>query len=140
MIRLKNLLQSNLIYFILIIVTLIYSFFIIEYDLYNYKLNNKHIVGKIIEIDSKNNYNSIKLRLGVNKIIIVNDYSKDKLEIGDIIKVKGKIITPNNNTNFHLFNYQKYLRSNHIFYIIKAKKIIIIKTNILTCIPDIANK
>ena len=127
MIRLKNLLQSNLIYFILIIVTFIYSFFIIEYDLYNYKLNNKHIVGKIIEIDSKNNYNSIKLRLGVNKIIIVNDYSKDKLEIGDIIKVKGKIIKPNNNTNFHLFNYQKYLRSNHIFYIIKAKKIIKIK-------------
>ena len=123
MIKLRNLLQSKILYFILIIITFIYSFIVIEFNLYNYKISNKDIVGRIIEINNKKDYNLLKLRIGINKYMIIYDYKKMNFKIGDKIKAEGKIIKPSSNTNFHLFNYQRYLKSNNIFYILKAKSI-----------------
>ncbi len=123
MIKLKSLLQSKILYFILIILTVIYCFLIIKFNLYNYKISNKNIVGRIIEINNKKDYNLLKLRIGINKYMIIYDYKKMNFKIGDKIKAEGKIIKPSSNTNFHLFNYQRYLKSNNIFYILKAKSI-----------------
>ena len=41
----------------------------------------------------------------------------DKYQVGDKIKVKGDKTIPNGETNFYLFNYQHYLLSKKIYYV-----------------------
>ncbi len=50
----------------------------------------------------------------------------DKYQVGDKIKVKGDKTIPNGETNFYLFNYQHYLLSKKIYYVMKPEDITLI--------------
>ena len=91
---------------------------------YNYNPNDNYVIGKVIDYKVKENYTIINL----NEIIVYY-YDEFKYKIGDTIKVEGTIKEIEPNTNFNLFNYQKYMLSKRIVHKIESKKIILIKEN-----------
>ena len=92
-----------------------------------YKANTKEITGIVLKCQSKDNYTKVILK-GKEKIL-VNDYSNSKCILGSKIKAGGSLEKISNLHNFNLFDYQKYLYSQKINYMMKTNKIIIINKN-----------
>ena len=92
-----------------------------------YKSNTKEIKGIIIDCNQKEDKENITIK--AKEKILVTYNNKYKCKLGDKIKVKGKIIEPEENRNFYQFNYKKYLLSKNIKIIFKGTKIITIKKN-----------
>ena len=125
MIRLKIILQSKLFYLILILFTVIYSFIILKHELYltKYNVNSKYITGIVTNIKYKDTMNIIEVRTGIFEKVLVYDYDKVSVGIGYKVKVEGTIDMPNNNSNFYLFNYRKYLLSLNTHFIMKLDRL-----------------
>jgi len=92
-----------------------------------YKKNTTIVTGTITNC-SKNNYNH-QITIKDKEKILINYEGKFNCKLGIKIKVQGKLIKPNSNTIFNLFNYQKYLLSQKINYTFKANKIEILNNN-----------
>lgn len=150
MIRLKIILQSKLFYLILILFTVIYSFIILKYEIYltKYNVNSKYITGTVTNIKYKDTMNIIEVRTSIFEKVLVYDYDKVSISIGTKVKVEGTIDMPENNSNFYLFNYRKYLLSMNTHYIMKLDRLWIlnrgnifykVKRNIIKRINKIDN-
>lgn len=127
MTRLKILLQSNKIYYCLLIVTILYVGIKIKIG-YTSKINvNEDFTGIVTTIVKKEN--SFKLTIKGKEKLIVYINNIDNLELGDKVVVSGEYILPKKATIPNNFDYQKYLYNNHIFYIMYAKELKIIKNN-----------
>ena len=134
MIRLKIILRSKLFYLILILFTVIYSFIILKHELYltKYNVNSKYITGIVTNIKYKDTMNIIEVRTNIFENVLVYDYDKVSISIGAKVKVEGTIDIPNNNSNFYLFNYRKYLLSMNTHFIMKLDRLWILnRGNIL---------
>ena len=120
--KLKIISQHKLL--ILVVMTILYVFFITNKFLYrtNYNKGYYEIEGTIIDIVKDND--KVTFTLKSNEKIKVNFYNDFDYEIGDVVKVKGYLKVPSNNTIFNLFNYRLYLMSNKIYYIMTADTII----------------
>lgn len=90
-----------------------------------YKSNIKEIKGIIIDCNQKEDKENITIK--AKEKILVTYNNKYKCKLGDKIKVKGKIIEPEENRNFYQFNYKNYLLSKNIKIIFKGTKITTIK-------------
>lgn len=135
--KLKIILQSKYLIITLIFFTALYVILIVNTNYYKtkYSSTTPTIYGVInkIKIDG----NKVTIYLKAKEKIIVNYYANKeeeikqlkKYQLGDKIKVVGNISLPNNNTNFNLFNYRKYLLSNKIYWTFKATDIKLIKHN-----------
>lgn len=150
MIRLKIILRSKLFYLILILFTVIYSFIILKHELYltKYNVNSKYITGIVTNIKYKDTMNIIEVRTNIFENVLVYDYDKVSISIGAKVKVEGTIDIPNNNSNFYLFNYRKYLLSMNTHFIMKLDRLWIlnrgnifykVKRNIIKRINKIDN-
>lgn len=93
-----------------------------------YSQNEKVVSGKIYECTNKKEKTVIKIKGKEN--LLINYYDNFNCKLGIKIKAIGEMKKPNKNTNFYLFNYQKYLLSNKIYYTFSASKIKIISKNI----------
>ena len=91
--------------------------------------NETEIKGIINSIKTDDAKTTIEL-IGKEKIIVTYYNEIENFELGDTIKIEGKLEEPSNNTFFNLFNYKKYLKSKRINYIFKAKKIELVNKNI----------
>ena len=117
--------------FIILLITLIYVYVIVNNNYYNtkYDPNITKLTGTISKINIDGNKVNIIL-IGKQKIM-VNYYLKNKNELnkfkkyklGYKLEIKGTLSKPNNNTTFYLFNYRKYLLSKKIYYIMNATNI-----------------
>lgn len=87
-----------------------------------YTQNTKQIEGTIIKCTDTNFILKGKEKLLVN-------YKDFKCDIGIKVKITGTLTKPEKNTIFNAFNYQKYLLSQKINYIVKASKITITNKN-----------
>ena len=127
MTRLKILLQSNKIYYCLLIATILYVGIKVKIG-YTSKINvNEDFTGIVTTIVKKEN--SFKLTIkGKEKLIVYISYIEN-IELGDKVVVKGKYTLPKKATIPNNFDYQKYLYNNHIFYIMYAEELKIIKKN-----------
>lgn len=127
--KLKIKLQSNKIFYFLLIISLIYTFFYINLIVVKSKYNddNKELYGIITDYKKSDDKTVITVK-GKEKVLI-NYYNNINVSYGDTIYVKGKFYKPKSNTNFNLFNYKNYLLSNNIKYIVNANHIKIIKKN-----------
>ena len=108
----------------------LYVFYITSNNIYKtkYKITDNKLEGYINNIKISDSKTEIEL-IGKEKIL-VNYYDTDlDLKLGDYILVEGIIKIPSINTNFNLFNYNKYLKSKKIYYIFKASKITKTKNN-----------
>jgi len=81
--------------------------------------------GTILDISEKDNYTSLIVQSKTNKYLVYTN--KNNCKLGQKVYIKGIKKTPNKNTNFYLFNYQNYLKSLRINYIINTEEIKIIK-------------
>lgn len=135
--RLNPILQSKWLYYLLIIVSLIYSLIYFKIPRFS-KIdeNDNSFVGIITNI--KINGDLLTVELDNKEKIIGNYYFKLEQEKNDFIKnyhlgdkvyVKGTFSKSNNNTVFNLFNYRKYLNRKGIYYIISISSIEKIKNN-----------
>ena len=132
LIKLKSLLQCKYFFVLLVLLSLSYSFVrnkLIGYSSV-YDEEDNTFVGIITEISEKNNH--YKITLKAKEKLIVNYYSKDKLDLvlGMKIKVVGELNKPRANTTFNTFNYQKYLYNHYIYYEVNAKSLDAISTDI----------
>lgn len=135
--KLKKILQSNYLYYLLIFVTIIST-------IYNLSITNKSKYNKYIEsiegILAEYHIDGDYLTLEIKGLELINGsyYFKTLKEknnfitnfnIGDKINLTGELSSPLNNTNFNLFNYKKYLYNNNMFYTMNIKDIKKIKSN-----------
>ena len=127
--KLKNILQCNYAFYILLVISLIYSFVFINFIIVksNYKDNDKKLYG--IVIDYKKSNDKVTIWVEGKEKVLVNYYSDINVSYGDYIYVYGEFKKPKENGNFNLFNYKRYLLSNKINYVVTASKITIIKKN-----------
>ena len=127
MTRLKILLQSNKIYYCLLIATILYVGIKVKIG-YTSKINvNEDFTGIVTTIVKKEN--SFKLTIKGKEKLIVYISNIENIELGDKVVVKGKYTLPKKATIPNNFDYQKYLYNNHIFYIMYAEELKIIKKN-----------
>ena len=127
MTRLKIILQSNKIYYCLLIATILYVGIKVKID-YTSKINvNEDFTGIVTTIVKKEN--SFKLTIKGKEKLIVYISNIENIELGDKVVVKGKYTLPKKATIPNNFDYQKYLYNNHIFYIMYAEELKIIKKN-----------
>ena len=127
MTRLKILLQSNIIFHCLLIVTILYVGIKVKIG-YTSKINvNEEFTGIVTTIIKKEN--SFKLTIKGKEKLIVYINNIDNLELGDKATVSGEYVLPKKATIPNNFDYQKYLYNNHIFYIMYAKELKILKKN-----------
>ena len=133
LIRLKIIFWQNKLLLLLALLLCIYIGIYI--NLYEPKvpIDNK-IYGYIY--DYKIDGNKLTLKIKSRKRIIVNYYFKTKyekesfnLKYGDYILLNGSYKEINENTNFNMFNYKKYLYSQRIYYEFNASNIKLIKRN-----------
>lgn len=120
------------------IIILLFLCLYIFYCFYNknslskYKGNETSFIGIINSINTENN--KVTLIIKAKENLLVNYYLKDNqkfdgFKIGDKVIIQGNLVKPNVNRNFHLFNYQNYLLSKKIYYIVKCNKITKLKNN-----------
>ena len=127
MTRLKIILQSNKIYYCLLIATILYVGIKVKIG-YTSKINvNEDFTGIVTTIVKKEN--SFKLNIKGKEKLIVYISNIENIELGDKVVVKGKYTLPKKATIPNNFDYQKYLYNNHIFYIMYAEELKIIKKN-----------
>ena len=127
--KLKNILQCNYIFHILLVLSLIYSFIFINFIIVKseYKDGDKNLYGTVIDYKKSKDKTTIWLK-GKEKVL-VNYYSDINVSYGDYIYVYGVFKKPKENGNFNLFNYKRYLLSNKINYVVTASNINVIKKN-----------
>ena len=127
--KLKNILQCNYIFYILLVLSLIYSFVFINFIILKseYKYSDKNLYGTVIDYKKSKDKTTIWVK-GKEKVL-VNYYSDIKVSYGDYIYVYGVFKKPKENGNFNLFNYKRYLLSNKINYVVTASNINVIKKN-----------
>ena len=134
MTKLKTLLQSNTIYYILLLITSIYTFIYIKnYEpdkIYNQNQTNFTLTIKEYKIDGD------KLSIEFNEYLVGTYYFKNKdekektkLNLNDKLYIKGNLNKPQNNTIPNTFNYKKYLYYKNIEYTLNIEEIIKIEPN-----------
>ena len=122
-------LKIDLLCKIILILSILYTFYITKNLIYytNYQEGEITLIGKIISITHSSDKTDLIIKS--KEKIKVTYYGDIDYKLGDYIKVNGNLTKPYNNTIFNLFNYNKYLLSNKIYYILKADNIIKIKDN-----------
>ncbi len=122
-------LKIDLLCKIILILSILYTFYITKNLIYhtNYQEGEITLIGKIINITHSSDKTDLIIKS--KEKIKVTYYVNIDYKLGDYIKVNGNLTKPYNNTIFNLFNYNKYLLSNKIYYILKADNIIKIKDN-----------
>ena len=121
----------KLLFKILVILTFIYTAYIVSNNIYNtkYNLNTSEVIGIIDYINIKDD--KVTLEIKAKERLVVNLYKINNFnyELGDKVKIKGKLSIPSKNTNFNLFNYNSYLKSKKIYYVMTGKSIELISKN-----------
>ena len=136
MINLKNILQYNLLFVVLITLSIIYVIIFTKLIKYEsvYDITENKIEG-IIKTFSING-DKLKLEIKAKETIIANYYIKsedekndilDEIGIGKRILIYGSLKKPLNNTIPNNFNYKNYLYNKKIYYILNIESFEIIK-------------
>ena len=134
--KLKNILQSKYIFFILLLITIISSLIRINLKKVDIEtpfegiLENYTIDGNKLSFILKNKY-SLKCTYYIkdeNELKVLKN-----LNLGIKLRVEGNIDNPKSNTIPNTFNYKKYLKSKNIYKVMSVEnyKVINYKTNII---------
>ena len=131
--RLRYILQSNYVIKIITILLFVIDIIYTNYHCFKskYDEDNTEFIGIVTNYELKKDKIVIEIK-GYEKLIVnykYNDEIFNKLSYGDKILVKGKLYVPNKNSNFNVFNYQKYLYYKKIYYIVNASSIDKIQNN-----------
>lgn len=139
--KLKNILQSKYIFFILLLITIISSLIRINLKKVDIEtpfegiLENYTIDGNKLSFILKNKY-TLKCTYYIkdeNELKVLKN-----LNLGIKLRVEGNIDNPKSNTIPNTFNYKKYLKSKNIYKVMSVEnyKVINYKTNIIYTIKN----
>lgn len=137
MIKLRTILLQSNIYRVTIVGVIIYALIVTLLPKYEsvYKGSEEDFLCSIdnykIEEDKMKLELVCKEKL-VGSYYFKNDeynFFKEKVNIGNSVIVKGKLVSPKNNTVPYLFNYKKYLYNKRVYYTLKIDNIKILKEN-----------
>lgn len=137
MIKLRTILLQSNIYRVTIVGVIIYALIVTLLPKYEsvYKGSEEDFLCSIdnykIEEDKMKLELVCKEKL-VGSYYFENDeykFFKEKVNIGSSVRVKGKLVSPKNNTVPYLFNYKKYLYNKRVYYTLKIDNIKILKEN-----------
>ena len=137
MIKLRTILLQSNIYRVTIVGVIIYALIVTLLPKYEsvYKGSEEDFLCSIdnykIEEDKMKLELVCKEKL-VGSYYFKNDeynFFKEKVNIGSSVIVKGKLVSPKNNTVPYLFNYKKYLYNKRVYYTLKIDSIKILKEN-----------
>lgn len=137
MIKLRTILLQSNIYRVTIVGVIIYALIVTLLPKYEsvYKGNEEDFLCSIdnykIEEDKLNLELVCKEKL-VGSYYFKNDeykFFKEKVNIGNRVIVKGKLVSPKNNTVPYLFNYKRYVYNKRVYYTLKIDNIKILKEN-----------
>ena len=117
----KTALLSKYIIFIFLISLLYTGYYLNKVDLSIYHGNEKVIEGTVIA-KQKTDY-GYRLTVKAKEKLLVRVYQDLDFKLGNKIRITGTLTKPDVNTNFYLFNYQNYLKSEKIYWIMDAEKI-----------------
>lgn len=108
---------------IFFLLTILITLIRIYYDDYHtsYDINTKKIIGVITKIEKKEYGTILSVRHG--ETVLVTDTSSTTYHLGELVEVFGKIRKPPQTPVFHTFQYDQYLKSKHIYWLMKAEKI-----------------
>ena len=122
----KVLLYKYLYYFVFLIIIVI-SFIRINIPHTSaYSEGDEEFVLKVLEIKNKENHDIITFQGKEKLICYIKEFPYD---VGDIVKIKGKLIRPKNNTIPNTFNYKIYLQSRGVYWELDASNITLVKEN-----------
>lgn len=137
MIKLRTILLQSNIYRVTIVGVIIYALIVTLLPKYEsvYKESEEDFLCSIdnykIEEDKMKLELVCKEKL-VGSYYFKNDeykFFKEKVNIGSSVIVKGKLVSPKNNTVPYLFNYKKYLYNKRVYYTLKIDSIKILNEN-----------
>lgn len=137
MIKLRTILLQSNIYRVTIVGVIIYALIVTLLPKYEsvYKGSEEDF---LCSIDSyKIEEDKMKLELVCKEKLVGSYYFKNNeyrffketVNIGSSVIVKGKLVSPKNNTVPYLFNYKKYLYNKKVYYTLKIDNIKILKEN-----------
>lgn len=137
MIKLRTILLQSNIYRVTIVGVIIYALIVTLLPKYEsvYKGSEEDFLCSIdnykIEEDKMKLELVCKEKLVGSYYFKNNEYKffKEKVNIGSSVIVKGKLVSPKNNTVPYLFNYKKYLYNKRIYYTLKIDSIKILNEN-----------
>lgn len=137
MIKLRTILLQSNIYRVTIVGVIIYALIVTLLPKYEsvYKGSEEDFLCSIDNY--KIEENKMKLELICKEKLVGSYYFKndeykffkEKVNIGSSVIVKGKLVSPKNNTVPYLFNYKKYLYNKRVYYTLKIDSIKILNEN-----------
>lgn len=134
--KLRIILQFRFIFWIVLILTLFYSFISINNSNSIYSIDINQVEGILYSKSIDGDKFSFILD-GKEKVKCVYYLKSEKekeyfetLDLGTKIKIKGTFNIPSNNTIFNTFSYKKYLRSLNIFYNVSVDNIYVINSDV----------
>lgn len=137
MIKLRTILLQSNIYRVTIVGVIIYALIVTLLPKYEsvYKESEEDFLCSIDNY--KIEEDKMKLELVCKEKLVGSYYFKDdeykffkeKVNIGSSVSIKGKLVSPKNNTVPYLFNYKKYLYNKRVYYTLKIDNIKILKEN-----------
>lgn len=137
MIKLRTILLQSNIYRVTIVGVIIYALIVTLLPKYEsvYKGSEEDFLCSIDNY--KIEEDKVKLELVCKEKLVGSYYFKndeykffkEKVNIGSSVIVKGKLVSPKNNTVPYLFNYKKYLYNKRVYYTLKIDSIKILKEN-----------
>ena len=137
MIKLRTILLQSNIYRVTIVGVIIYALIVTLLPKYEsvYKGSEEDFLCSIDNY--KIEEDKMKLELVCKEKLVGSYYFKDdeykffkeKVNIGNSVIVKGKLVSPKNNTVPNLFNYKKYLYNKRVYYTLKIDSIKILNEN-----------
>lgn len=132
MIRLRKILLCNIFFYILVIVSLIFTFFRLNIRINShYSSRSLYFVGKIEKFSSNGDQLILDVRdkssEGIKGYYYFNSLKEkngtlNKIRLGQRIKIWGSFSRVSSNTTLNTFNYRKYLERNNIFYSVNISK------------------
>lgn len=137
MIKLRTILLQSNIYRVTIVGVIIYALIVTLLPKYESVYKGSE-VDFLCSIDNyKIEEDKMKLELVCKEKLVGSYYFKNdeykffkkKVNIGSSVIVKGKLVSPKNNTVPYLFNYKKYLYNKRVYYTLKIDSIKILNEN-----------
>ena len=137
MIKLRTILLQSNIYRVTIVGVIIYALIVTLLPKYESVYKGSE-VDFLCSIDNyKIEEDKMKLELVCKEKLVGSYYFKNdeykffkkKVNIGSSVIVKGKLVSPKNNTVQYLFNYKKYLYNKRVYYTLKIDNIKILNEN-----------
>lgn len=124
--RLKIILHCKFTCYLLLLIIILHSIYIINKPISSkYKINESEFVGTITSIKKKDLHVSIGIRGKENLrgSYFLKDDESFPYNIGDIVQIRGRLSIPSHNTVPDLFDYNDYLKSKGESYVLEIDSI-----------------